>query len=110
MSVHTAASPCSIALLRWVCGVRRGRHTSQAISHISGQGETCVSKGMTSRFEGHHVPCNAGALAAARVEQGAIVGMCLGMSGVDREADANLWKASLEEWLSKEASSACLKP
>ena len=37
------------------------------------------------------------------------MGMCLGMSGVDREADANVWKASLEEWLSKEASTACLK-
>ena len=45
----------------------------------------------------------AGALAAARVEQDSIVGMCLGMSGVDREADASALKASLEEWLSKEA-------
>ena len=43
------------------------------------------------------------------MEQDAIVGMCLGMSGVDREADANVWKASLEEWLSREASTACLK-
>lgn len=43
------------------------------------------------------------------MEQDAIVGMCLGMSGVDREADANVWKASLEGWLSKEARTACLK-
>ena len=45
-----------------------------------------------------------GALAAARVEQDGIIGMCLGMSGVDREADASILKARLQEWLPTEAS------
>ena len=44
-----------------------------------------------------------GALAAARVEQDGVVGMCLGMSGVDREADASALRARLQEWLPKEA-------
>ena len=44
-----------------------------------------------------------GALAAARVEQDGIVGMCLGMSGVDREADASILRARLQEWLPTEA-------
>ncbi|CAK0779442.1 hypothetical protein CVIRNUC_004775 [Coccomyxa viridis] len=43
-----------------------------------------------------------GALAAARVEQDGILGMCLGMSGVDREADASSLKARLQEWLPAE--------
>ena len=45
----------------------------------------------------------AGALVAAGVEQSAIVGICLGMSGVDRDADASTLKASLQKWLSQEA-------
>ncbi len=46
---------------------------------------------------------SAGALTAAGVEQEAVLGMCLGMSGVDREADASALKACLQEWLSQEA-------
>ena len=45
----------------------------------------------------------AGALVAAGVEQSDIVGICLGMSGVDRDADANTLKASLQEWLTQKA-------
>ena len=48
-------------------------------------------------------PISAGALAAAGVEQDAVIGMCLGMSGVDREADASALKARLQGWLPQEA-------
>ena len=40
---------------------------------------------------------SAGALAAAGIEQDAVIGMCLGMSGVDREVDASALKACLQE-------------
>ena len=49
------------------------------------------------------IEMSAGALAAAGVEQDDVTGMCLGMSGVDREADASALKACLQEWLPQEA-------
>ena len=58
---------------------------------------------MSSAWDQYAMCHCTGALAAARVEQDGILGMCLGMSGVDRDADASSLKARLQEWLPAEA-------
>lgn len=43
--------------------------------------------------------CAAGALAAAGLEVSAVAGVCVGMSGVDRPADVDMVRDSLQAWL-----------